>query len=843
MKTESIKKRCIIIAFLVPFFTMLIAYIVNEVFPFGDRGVLIIDSLHQYLPFFTDYHEKLVHGQSMMYSFGGGLGYNMLAMIAYYLASPLNLLMALVPMSHVMDFMAYLILIKISLTGGIFAWYLTEHNDNRNYFPIPFACMYALSSFMIGYYFNIMWLDSIMVAPLVMWGIEKIVAGKSGRMFGLSLFYGLFCNYYIGYMLCLFSCLYFLAQWMAARKFDFRKFIQTGLKFTWFALLAGGMAAVLLIPAYLNLGLTESAGGSFPSKIKFFTNELIQLTGHFALVEPINIYDTQAGVNIYCGVIVLILTILYLLNKYIRLSERASRLFMIIIFLLSMNFNMLNYIWHGFHTQNGLPNRFAFLYICLLLTMGFDALKDIRRMESWRLLISLAFPVAFVTYCMFAEIGERPWYCYSVTMMLLFLYGGLLAWYRISDGRKWIAGNALCIFMTLEMAATGIYGVCMNGTVSRSSYLDEQKAYQTMISRAEDADGFYRSEIDSQRMRNENMFMGAKGFVLFSSTMPEATVNLAKSLGIEARTNKTGYNGMTKLFNDVFGIRYLVSKNTGDTLYQMEKVDYEEPLSLYENKDALSLGFMVSSNIKDWDISEGNPMAVQETFAALATGEVMMYVLREAYSLEEGPTYIIRLHPGEQTYLEVTENIKSLVIKTPQGQKTVNNFTDNFYNLGSVSEESENSKVNIEVTYKDGHTSPVPVKVYTCTDEEYQAVYDKLARNQLENIVETGNKVTGTIHVEEEGTLLLTIPYDIGWHILVDGEQVPTYRIGEALIGIDLGTGDHEIVMEFTPEGYRLGSIISLVCLVLFLLSCLMENFLKKRKKEKERDGDVYIFG
>ena len=49
--------------------------------------------------------------------------------------------------------------------------------------------------------------------------------------------------------------------------------------------------------------------------------------------------------------------------------------------------------------------------------------------------------------------------------------------------------------------------------------------------------------------------------------------------------------------------------------------------------------------------------------------------------------------------------------------------------------------------------------------------------------------------------------------------------------------------MEFIPEGYRLGGIISLVCLVLFLLSCLMENFLKKRKIEKERDGDVYIFG
>ena len=80
-----------------------------------------------------------------------------------------------------MDFMAYLILLKIALTGGIFGWYLSQRGGDKDYFPVAFACMYALSAFMIGYYFNVMWLDSIMVLPLVMLGIEKIVAGEKGR--------------------------------------------------------------------------------------------------------------------------------------------------------------------------------------------------------------------------------------------------------------------------------------------------------------------------------------------------------------------------------------------------------------------------------------------------------------------------------------------------------------------------------------------------------------------------------------------------------------------------------------------------------------------------------------
>ncbi|MDO5539666.1 MAG: YfhO family protein [Eubacteriales bacterium] len=840
-KAQLRKKRCIGISFAIPAVTMFIAYIVNGVYPFGDHGVLIIDSLHQYLPFFTDFHQKLANSESLLYSFGGGLGYNMWATIAYYLASPFNFLMSLVSMDHVMDFMAYLILLKISLSGMFFAWYLSDRNKGSDYMPIPFACMYALSSFMIGYYFNIMWLDSVMVLPLVMKGIERITQGKSGKLFAGSLFYGLYCNYYIGYMLCLFSCLYFLAQWIAAKRFVIRKFIKSGLRFAWYALLSGGMAAILLVPAYMNLGITESANNSFPTKVKFYTNTLAQLSGHFALVEPINIYDNQSGVNIYCGVIILILVILYILDQELQFKERLSKVVLAGMFLLSMNFNMLNYIWHGFHIQNGLPNRFAFLYTGILLVMGFDALRDIRKQHPWRLLLSWIIPMAFVAFCLQKNIGEREWYVYVTTLALLAVYGILLMSIRCL--KKWYPKVKLILFgmMSLEMAVTGVYGICLNGTVGRSTYVDEQKAFQALMPRQEGSEEFFRSEIDSQRMRNENMFMGANGLVMFSSTMPAATVDLCRSIGMEARTNKNGYNGVTKLFNDVFGIRYVVSKHaSGDYLYQMEKVDDEDPLKLFYNDGALSLGFMVSSNIKEWDINDRTAMKVQDDFAELATGEPFFYTLREAYSLEEGPTYIIRLHPGEQTYIEFTENVKSLTIKTPQFEKTINNYTKNVFNLGLVTEEGEESKANITITYKENNAEPVPVRVYTCTDEEYQAVHDKLAANQLENVKEEGNKVSGTIHVDEAGTLLMTIPYDKGWKVKVDGVDTETYSVGEALTGIDLGEGDHEISMVFTPAGLWLGSALSLISVALFIISCYVEaRIMKKKAEEKHHEHQV----
>lgn len=829
------RKTCVWLAFGISSLTVLVTFLVQGVF-IGDRGVLIIDSLHQYLPFFTDFQQKLNSGESLLYSFGGGLGYNMWAAFAYYLASPFNLLMAAIPMAYVMDFMGALIVLKIGLCAASFAWYFSQRGGGRDYLPVPFACMYALSSFVIGYYFNIMWLDSIIVLPLMMKGIERICAGKSGKLFAGALFYGIYCNYYIGYMLCLFACLYFLVQWAAARRFSWKAFLTSGLRFAWYGILSGGMAAVVLLPAYLALKLTEASGGSFPSKIRFYTDGITQLTGHFALTEPINIYDDQSGVNIFCGTIVLILVILYILDKELSIRERAAKTALAGLLLLSMNFNMLNFIWHGFHTQNGLPNRFAFLYIGILLVMGFDAVRHVRKLEIWRIALAWIIPLGFAAFCLYRQTAEREWYVYAATIALLAVYGVLLFLLRARGGVR----NVLTVFMTLEMIATGAYGVVCNGTVGESTYVNEQKAYQAMAARQDDYGEFYRSDIDSQRMRNENMFMGANGLVLFSSTMPEATVELCRSIGMEARTNKTGYLGVSKLFNDVFGIRYVVSKSGKDTLYQMEKADYYDPLTLYRNDGALSLGFLVSRDIKNWGIEDKLPMRVQSDFATLATGVPFYYTLREAYSLEEGPTYIIRLHPGEQTYIEFTENVASLKIKTPQYEKTINNYTKSIYNLGSVETEGEDSKANITVTYKEGQENPVPVRVYTCTDEEYQVIYERLAANQMENVKEQGNAVSGNIHADSAGTLLLTVPYDAGWKITVDGVRTEAYRVGGALTGIDLEPGDHAIAMKYTPPGLWSGTIVTLACVLLFLLSCCIEAGVeKKRLKEIHYEDPV----
>ena len=840
-ETVRKQKRAARIYFLAGFLlSVLVAgagFIAHGVWPFGDKTVLIVDSLHQYLPFYTDLHQKLTDSESLLYSFSGGLGYNFWSTFAYYMASPVNFLLVLVPMEHVCDFMDLVILMKIGLCGGCFSWYLHKRDSGRKYLPAVFGVMFALSNYVIGYYFNLMWLDSVAMLPLIMYGIEQIIEGKSGRMFCLSLFYGLWCNYYIGFMLCIFSCLYFLVRWISAKKITGRRILKSCITFGWYALLAGGMAALILVPAFMGLSSSESMkSNQFPTTVKFYTSFLEMMLNHFAFLEPLNISSTQVGLNAYCGVAVIPLVFLYLFDSEISLRERLAHYGLTALLLLSFSLNILNYIWHGFHIQNGLPNRFAFIYIAILLVMAYDALGHIRSFRLVKILFSFVVPLAFVGWVYYAGYGEVEDYICFLTFGILVLWLGLALlgrYFRMLKPALYCGIVGVVAFV--EVAANGIHGILANGGVTRSMYVADQISYQALMAQQEDGT-FFRSEVDRQRMRNVTMFVGGNALVMFNSTMQDSVIDLCDSLGIEARTNKNGYLGVTKLMNDVFGIKYLASPSKqANTMYQFRRLSEDGELTLYKNDNALSLGFMVKDSVKDWDIEASEPLQVQNSFVELATGCAPIFVLDRYIDMEDGENYGIRIPENKQVYLCIDTRVAQIDLNTPEYTKSFSDYTDHLYVINSS---SASDLADFTVELKDTQTS-VTAEVYTCSDEAYQEVIDKLSGSEMTDVQVSGNLVSGNIDVKEAGTMLLTIPYDKGWEIWVDGEKTAYDCIGKALIGVPLTAGSHTIRMKYTSPGLWIGSLLSLLCVLLYFLSCILERRMISEKDDSEFAGNV----
>ena len=102
--------KYLLLSFFLPVLLLEGIAIAEKIQPFGSESFLIVDALHQYLPFFADYQEKLKSMDSMFYSFHAGLGYNFLGLWAYYLASPLNLVITCVEINAYDDIKSFVCL-------------------------------------------------------------------------------------------------------------------------------------------------------------------------------------------------------------------------------------------------------------------------------------------------------------------------------------------------------------------------------------------------------------------------------------------------------------------------------------------------------------------------------------------------------------------------------------------------------------------------------------------------------------------------------------------------------------------------------------------------------------
>lgn len=783
-----------------------LCFIHLKIWPFGDQTLLVVDSVHQYLSFFMELKEKLGQGDSLLYSFSGGLGFDFWGTVAYYLASPFNIFLVFVPESHVADFMDFLIWFKTVAAGGLFAWYLSKRH--HSYFSIVFGSAFALSNFLIAYDYNIMWLDSIAVLPLIMYGIDQIVKKGKGKFFMFSLAYSLWCNYYISFMICIFCCMYFIIRWVAESPLSWRQTLHRIRCFTLSAVTAACLAAVILLPAFIGLTQTQSLGDAPKiTGVEWYLTIKDIITNHLFLSEPVTVSSSQDALNVYCGIFIILLAFMYLFTKKIRLRERVAHFCLVVFFLVSFSLNWLNFIWHGFHVQNGLPNRFAFLYIALLIVIAYDALICSGNRGWIAASFGMLIPFGLCAYLVINGSSEDNIY---LTMLLIVLYFVFLTGYR-----KRIIPILLALLMIVEISLNAFWVFQERGTTGRDFYVWVRETYQELVP---DNGGFFRSEIDYQQMRNFSLYAGGNSIVLFNSTMKENITDFMGALGLEARMNKTGYSGATKLINDILGIRYFLTPNSeASSLNGFHCVGEKEGVALFENDQALSVGFIVSDKIKEWDIDNGDPLEVQNQFVELATGISGLYEKVDDLKLDN-ENYDIKIPKEMQVILYLEDDANKIILKAPEYHKSMDNYTNILYPMDGEG----TAKLSLEL--KDSQEY-VKAKLYKCMDEKYEQVIECLAGQQLENVKEIKSGLKGEITVDEAGTLLLTIPFDQSWEITCKGEPVDYFSVGNALIGIHLEKGEYTIQIIYAPVSVMLGAAVS------FVTAGLLFIWLLKRKK------------
>ena len=136
----------------------------------------------------------------------------------------------------------------------------------------------------------------------------------------------------------------------------------------------------------------------------------------------------------------------------------------------------------------------------------------------------------------------------------------------------------------------------------------------------------------------------------------------------------------------------------------------------------------------------------------------------------------------------------------------------------------------ITVSSADAGVSEVKFYSYEMNESVLKRIYDKLNQNPMELTNLSGTEISGKIDVKEAGVLLLSIPYDAGWTVYANGEEVPCFAWKEAFLALELEEGSYELEFVYCPVGFKEGLVISLVSLTLALLVMGSKIYAKNKK-------------
>lgn len=881
------RNRFVVFSLFITGLAISIIYLSYTIFPFGDYTVMRMDLYHQYGPLFAELYDRIVNHQSLLYSWETGGGSSFLGNYLNYLSSPLTVLIFLFDKEDISFAITFLVSVKCILSAGAFTFYLKKSLISHNYFSAVFGTLYAFCAYFMAYYWNVMWLDGMILLPLILLGIEQIINKGDIRLYLGSLIILLFANYYVGFMTCIFSVIYFLAYFVIAshsdvrlhpeieyKKYSFKalndiKFINRGLKFALASIVAAAVCAITLVPVFMILKGSSATSDTFPTTFTSYFNIFDFITSHLAGVEEtIRSSGDDVLPNVYCGIIAIILLPLFVVNDKIRFKEKAAYICVLLFLLFSFDNNCLNFIWHAMHFPNDLPYRFSYMYSFIVLIMGYKALMKIKEISikdigfvgmAWIFFVCVAQKMAT------AKMSEPTIY---MSIAFIIIWTGFLMLYRKGIFRQSLICLMAVVFVLCEIAITDTGSFIISQ--SNKNYKSNYKTYREAIEYIDDNnEDFSRTELCYLETRMDPSYYGYNGMSVFSSMAYETFSGVQYNLGMFGnRINSYTYNPQTPVYNMMFNLKYLIQTDASlplsDNLYEKIYTTSNEESNVYENKYYLPIAYCINENIDDWIIDEGNPFIAQGDFFSLATGysgvfEEMDYISTDFDSISgdevtQNGTYWINKDDTDSSYGQVNVNlspkndgnvyiyvsspdVESIEVNSDRVASQEQEIGDEPYILDiGFHEAGENVTVSLDGGGMESESGYYNIYCYTVNQKVLDSGYNYLKANAINVTSYSDTQISGTINCKENSYIYSSIPYDEGWTVYIDGVETETFEIGDAMLGVVADPGNHKITYKYSPRGLKYGILISSASVISLAGYFIYSNKISKSAKKKKND-------
>ena len=876
-KLKKMKWNALAIAFAIPVGLMLCLMIVAGCTPFGTSSMLYSDMYHQYYPFFKAFRRALLSGDSLLYSWNVGLGMDYLGLISYYLASPLNLLSVLVPESMLLGFYSLLMPVKLGLASLFFAYFLKKIFHKSDISIALFGAFYGMCAWALGFQWNMMWLDTFALLPLVALGTVSLLREKKFLLYTLTLFLSVYSNYYIGFFTCIFVLLLFIC-YQICRCRSVKAFCCDLCRIAFFSVLAIAMTAILTLPAFAALQTTQSSVNQFPTTFRLniadehtwkgLLDAMRQVAGNMSGGVELNFKEGLP--NIYAGVGTILLAFLYLLSGEVKFRDKLCCVGLLLFFNVSFIIRQLDYIWHGFHFTNMIPYRFSFLYCFVMLYMAYRAWLMRNKFKPWQTLLAAVLSVGIMA-CSDARL-EPAFLAFNGAFLVLYLVALLYGQARgpkpkteEEEGRSRLkaarsrrranARTVLAMILAAELIANLVNFGCRFSFTNASNYPKDTKYAASMVrymmGDREDDTLFFRAETTHSQTLNDGAINGYNGISTFTSSANVKTTEFMQALGYGAKNtyNRYCYEEASPVSNLFLGLKYMIDRDGKDK--QSAYFDYVHQYGntiLYENTAYLPLAFLTESGLAEVDFKGwNNVFHLQNRIFSEATGvegDVWRMVSGSSLTITgQDVTVSDQSSTGYCSYSDGLANSKVCYTYTVEqdgflcvnlnlpkrnsvsislnGQQL---YTESISlpQMLAVGDVLVGDVVEIRMTCKENEKGTMTLTAAILNNERFREGYDILNASTLELTDFRNTRVEGEITCDREGLLYASIPQNGNWHVLVDGEEAEIRLVGDCMIGVELTEGTHTVTYVYRNAAFSLGWKISLgaalILLALYIL-------------------------
>lgn len=830
-----------------------ILYKLNNVTPFGTNSLLCVDFYHQYGPMLAEFYDRIRSCEGLVYSFNMASGLPIFRNFLNYLSSPFNIIMFLFPRNLLITSYSYIIGLKAVASSVTMVYYLSRKFNTKSLLLIPMGIMYAFSAYFSAYYWNIMWLDGMVFLPIITLGIENIINKKKWKLYTFSLALMLLANYFIGYMICIYSVVYFIFYNLYKTKFSIKNWkivtkesITKCLIFGGASLLAGMLGAFLLLPMASSMASISATGGTFPTS-QYYDFEVIDyLKSHLTGVSTtVFASDDITSPNISCGILSIALLFIYLINLDIPIKNKLCYLAVLGFFIFAFFNPGLDYILHAFHVPNDLPYRYSFLYSFVLVVISTYGLLNIKKLK---------YPLVFISYALImvilAYISQDDWAGAStnmiyINMIILTLYFVFYSAYTYIKSMNYLFYSAFIIVAAIDV----IVSINYNWDITQvlSTFYSDYEATEELLDYTKDYDDelFYRIENTTMMTLNDGSWYDYYGLTTFSSMAYESMAILQHNLGIPGNEiNSYYYVQTTPIYDLMFDIKYFIGESNDLNRYVPLKT-IEETVNQFQYNVGLMFG--VNKDIKNWDFTTGDPFTIQNDFISKTTGiqnvltETTLLNTEELYN--DNNTVILKYsfeNPNDNLYFYTEDygidyfiigdalyyNNDSYETTTSYNEELTYSYLEDYDEKKIINISSGEETVDIYVAYNSFY--PDSIKVYNINHDLFEGAYNKLNSYKLDMTEFHESMISGNITLEDDMTVYTSIPYDEGWTVFVDDELVSTYKVGDSLLAFDADKGTHKITLRYNIPHFAEGLTITSIGIVFLLIN----KFHGKKKKK-----------